>query len=132
MVRKAFAKLEATTEEQSGLRGMIFAKIKHALAKHAFQEETVVYPALMKADPEGAARHLNDDHLDIKMHLAEGLRADKSSPEFMRGMMELKTILDRHMREEEDEIFPRFADRMSEEETTKLTLLMHREGLRLA
>src|SRR3546814_12210240 len=46
MTLASFDKLEKTTPKQTTRRTMLLMHIKHSLAKHAFQEENVVYPSL--------------------------------------------------------------------------------------
>jgi hemerythrin superfamily protein len=132
-VSKLFDKLEQTTPDQVGQRTMLFAKIKLGLSKHAFQEEQVIYPALRRADADGAAKHLHEDHFEIKSFLSEGEQMkDKASEKFMDLVRALRTYVEKHVREEEDEIFPAFREKMSEAQNKKITLLMHKEGIKLA
>jgi hemerythrin superfamily protein len=132
-VSKLFDKLEQTTPDQVSQRAMLFSKIKVALAKHAFQEEQVIYPALRQADANGAAKHLHEDHFDIKSFLSEGEQMkDKASERFMDLARALRSTVERHVREEEDEIYPAFLGKMSEAQNKKLTFLMHKEGIKLA
>lgn len=132
-VSKLFDKLEQTTPDQVALRAMLFTKIKMALSKHAFQEEQVIYPALRRADADGAAKHLHEDHFEIKSFLSEGEQMkDKASETFMSLVKALRSTVETHVREEEDEIYPAFIGKMSEAQNKKLTLLMHKEGMKLA
>lgn len=132
LVAELFEKLEATSEQETRKRALIFGKIKHALSKHAFQEENVIYPALRKADPDGAAKHLADDHFEIKSLLSEGEATPKDDPQFLPLVRRLRSVVEEHVREEEDEIYPAFRARMSDEEDARLTALMHKEGVKLA
>jgi hemerythrin superfamily protein len=131
-VMKLFDKLEQIADQQAAKRGAIFLKIKAALSKHAFQEESVIYPALRKADTDGAAKHLNEDHFEMKALLSEGEQMDKASPEFVQLAKRLRTLIETHVREEEDQIFPALQSKLDAEENKKLTLLMHKEGVKLA
>jgi len=132
MVSALFEKLSQTTNADGPQRLILFKKIKAGLSKHAFQEENVVYPALRKADPGGAAQHLNEDHFEIKSLLSEAEQADKSSEEFMAAMNRLQAIVETHVREEEDTIFPAFKAKLSEDANAKLTAMLHKEGRKLA
>jgi hemerythrin superfamily protein len=132
-VEKLFAALEATPAKQAGKRAMLFGKIKLALSKHAFQEEQVVYPAIAKsAASNGAARHLAEDHFEIKQLLAEGSQLQKSQPVFMDTVKALRALVEKHVREEEEEIFPALRALQSDEECATLTKRMHKEGVKLA
>lgn len=132
LVAELFETLEETDETQTKKRAMIFAKIKHGLSKHAFQEENVVYPALREADDEAAAKHLNEDHFEIKTLLSEGERLAKDDPRFMSAMRRLRSVVEEHVREEEDVVYPAFRAKMSDEQDAALTARMHKEGMKLA
>jgi hemerythrin superfamily protein len=132
LVAELFEKLEQTDETETKKRALIFAKIKQGLSKHAFQEENVVYPALREADQEAAARHLNDEHFEIKTLLCEGERLQKDDSRFMSIMRRLKSVVEEHVREEEDVVYPAFRAKMSDEQDAALTARMLKEGLKLA
>ncbi len=133
MVQAAFEAVLDTSAEEPGKRAALFKKINWALLKHGVQEETVIYPALREvATEEEKAKHLYEDHADIKTHLYRLQKMDKSDPQWIVVMRDLRDIVERHIREEEDEIFPRFRDRLSSSENRRLTLNVHREGVRLA
>jgi hemerythrin superfamily protein len=130
-VEALFLKLEETSNDQASKRTALFAKIKLALSKHAFQEENVVYPALRKADPEGAARKLNEDHFDIKSLLSDTEQLPKNHSKFMTAMKKLRAVVAAHVKEEEDVVFPAFHAGMAGEANAKLTALMQKEGMKL-
>jgi hemerythrin superfamily protein len=131
-VMKLFDKLEQATDQQAAKRAAIFMKIKAALSKHAFQEESVIYPALRKADTDGEAKHLNEDHFEMKALLSEGEQIDKASAEFTQLAKKLRALIETHVREEEDQIFPALQSKLDAAENKKLALLMHKEGVKLA
>jgi hemerythrin superfamily protein len=132
IVDKAFEKLFQTSEKDVVQRTMIFGTIKGALTKHALEEENVIYPALRMHANEEEGKHLAADHGDIKTYLAELTMMEKAGPQFISRARDLAEIFRTHVREEEDDVFPAFRERLSKEENAKLTLLMHREGLKLA
>jgi hemerythrin superfamily protein len=133
MVEAAFEAVFATEQHETGKRAALFKKINWALLKHGVQEEIVIYPALREvATEEEAAKHLYEDHADIKTHLYTLANMPKDDGRWINVMRELRALVERHIREEEDEVFPTFRDRLSKEENRKLTLDLHREGVRLA
>lgn len=132
IVEKAFDKLFATQDGDVAQRTLIFGTIKGALDKHAIEEENVVYPALRMHAKESEAKHLSSDHADIKTYLAELGMMDKSGQHFIIRARKLFDLIQTHVREEEDEIYPMFRNRLTADENMKLTLRMHREGLKLA
>ena len=113
-------------------RNMLLATLKHALGKHAFQEENVIYPALREVHEEAEADELNDDHGYIKTYLYKLEITPKDSPEWLGILAEFRTLIDKHVREEEDVIYPPFHQKMTEEQNRKLTLMLNKEGFKLA
>lgn len=125
-------KMEATTDAQTTKRAVLLMQLKHALAKHAFQEENVIYPALRDHDEREEADHLNHDHGYVKQFLFELTELPKNSSAWGAKASEFRTALAKHIREEEDEIFPALKQRLSAEENSHLTTAMNKEGFKLA
>lgn len=132
MVLKIFGKIEDTRDDQTMMRSMLLMQLKHALSKHALEEENVIYPALRDANEASDADHLNHDHGYIKTFLYELETMAKDSPEWIGKVREFRSMTEKHIREEEDRIFPEFHDSLTEEQNKKLTTAMHKEGLKLA
>jgi hemerythrin superfamily protein len=131
-VSKMFDALLETNEEQTGKRKAGLAAIDHALTKHSLQEELVIYPALRRVD-EDQAQSLFQDHFEVKTFLSQlSFDIKPSDPAWLTRLREFKQTLDEHIREEENEIFPSFRGRMSEEENLLLTRHMHMQGLKVA
>lgn len=129
---KLFDTLEATTERNTTKRSMLLMQIKHALAKHALQEENAVYPALRDGGQTDAADHLNKDHGYIKQYLYDLEKMPKDSPAFMAKVREFRGQIEEHVREEEDRIFPALKAKLSPEQNKALTTMMNKEGFKLA
>jgi hemerythrin superfamily protein len=130
-VAKIFDALLETTEKDAGKRKSALAAIDHALTRHAMEEEMVIYPALRRVD-EDQAQHLFADHFEVKTFLSELTFDIKTSdPAWLIKLDEFKQTFDQHVREEEDDIFPAFRARMSEEENAQLTRRMHLQGAKV-
>lgn len=127
-----FDKLQATDDSQATMRSHLLAKIKYALSKHANQEENVIYPALREAGERQDADHLNADHGYVKTYLYELEGMDNDQPAFLARVADFRAMLEKHMREEENQVFPRLRARLSEEKNHELTALMNKEGLKFA
>jgi hemerythrin superfamily protein len=133
MVEKLFETLLATDESQTTKRNAVLGKIAYALSKHAVQEENVIYPALKEAQPGGdSAGGLVHDHADIKTFIFELKRMEASDPRWIVRAREFQQLIERHVREEEDQIFPALASSLSSEENGKLTAMMNWEGYKVA
>jgi hemerythrin superfamily protein len=130
-VSKVFDALLQTSDDQTGKRKSGLAAIDHALTKHSLQEELVIYPALRRVD-EDQAQSLFHDHVEVKTFLSElSFDIKPSDPAWLARLREFKQTLDKHIREEENEVFPSFRAQMSEEENVLLTKHMHMQGLKV-
>ena len=129
---KLFDALEGTTERNTTKRAMLLMQLKHALGKHAMQEENVVYPAMREAGDVEAADHLNNDHGYVKQYLYELGEVPKDSPAWIQKVRKFRADIEKHMREEEDTLFPALKRRLSPAKNKELTGLMNKEGLKLA
>jgi hemerythrin superfamily protein len=132
LTRAIFDKIEATEDTQTGQRTALLAKLKYALSKHAIEEEMVVYPALRQANHASDADHLSEDHGYVKTYLYELKTMPKDSPEWLARVRDFRQMIEGHMREEENDIFPRFRDMMSEEQNARITAMMNKEGFKFA
>jgi iron-sulfur cluster repair protein YtfE (RIC family) len=127
-----FDKIEATSDDQTTARSHLLAKLKYALGKHAHQEENVIYPALREANSAHDADALNSEHGYVKTYLYELERLPNDSPEWLARVRDFRSMLQEHMRMEEDEVFPAFRNTLSEAQNAKLTAMMNKEGLKMA
>ncbi len=125
---KVFDLIEATEDDQTVRRGLLLAKLKYSLSKHALEEEDVVYPALRDAARKDVADKLNHDHGYIKTYLYELLEMPKDSPAWIAKIRELRALIEEHVREEEEEIYPSFHASLSDEQNARLTTLINKEG----
>lgn len=132
LLLQAFDRLMETAETDQLQRGLALMKIKALLAKHALEEENVIYPALRMHGRDSEGRHLSADHADMKTYLAELEMLSKEDPNWMSRLRDFHQLVQAHIREEEDQIFPAFRDTLSAEQNTAITLKVHREGIKLA
>ena len=56
----------------------------------------------------------------------------KDDPKWLPKLNEFRSYIEEHMREEENELFPRVRGILSDEQNQHLTLAMNKEGLKLA
>lgn len=128
----AFDQLEATDDSQTAMRTALLMKIKYALTKHAHEEEAIVYPALRQANSAHDADALNAEHGYVKTYLYELESLPKDSPDWLARVRDFRSMLEEHIRMEEEEVFPAFHASLSDEQNAKLTSLMNREGFKMA
>ncbi len=127
-----FDKIEATEDNQTTTRSHLLMKLKYALTKHAHQEESVIYPALREANSAHDADALNSEHGYVKTYLYELETMPNDSPEWLARVRDFRSMIQEHMRMEEDEVFPKFRNSLSEEQNAKLTAMMNKEGFKMA
>jgi hemerythrin-like domain-containing protein len=132
MALAIFDKIEATDDSQTMVRMHLLTKLKHALDKHAVEEENVIYPALRQANLAHDADALNSEHGYVKTYLYELETLPKDSPDWLARVRDFRAMIQEHMRMEEDEVFPSFRKVLSDAQNAKLTSLMNKEGFKAA
>ncbi|HEY0625199.1 MAG TPA: hemerythrin domain-containing protein [Allosphingosinicella sp.] len=132
MTLAIFDKIEATDDSQTTMRSTLLAKLKYALTKHALEEENVVYPALRQANFAHDADSLEGEHGYVKTYLYELENMANDSPEWLARVRDFRSMIESHMQMEENEIFPRMREQMSDDQNKKLTAMMHKEGFKFA
>lgn len=124
--------LEATGPEDVARRSLHLTQLKHMLGKHSFAEENTVYAMMRQRGLLEPAKELNEDHAEVKRLLFELTETPKDDPLWMTKVSELRSALEEHMREEEEEHFPALRRALSEEENAQLAKAMNKESLKLA
>lgn len=130
--RRLFDKLEATDNSQTTKRAMLLAQLKHALAKHAFEEENLIYPTLRDHGDTEQADHLNHEHGYVKQFLFDLGHMPRNSSAWLDKLRKFRTQIEQHMREEEDVIFPKLHERIGKATNGELSGALAREGYKLA
>jgi hemerythrin superfamily protein len=127
-----FDKMLATDGSQTFKRKMLLMKLVHALDKHAHQEEMVVYPALREANEAHDADLLEGEHGYIKTFIYELEQMGPDSPTWLEKVREFRTLVSTHAHMEEEEVFPRFKQGLSEDQNARVTRLVNRDGFWMA
>jgi len=125
-------KLQSTSVTHKAKRSTLLAQLKHALSKHAFTEENIIYPALRNWGDKADADKLSHDHSYVKQALYDLEVMDKASAEFVAKVVDLKADLEAHIHEEETAIFPRLHRELGQATNAKITTMSNKEGLKLA
>ena len=128
MTLAIFDKMLATDETQTWKRSMLLMKLTHALDKHAHEEEMVVYPALREANIAHEADQLEGEHGYIKTYLYELKQMGPEAPNWLEKVREFRSLVSKHAHMEEEEVFPRFKEQMTEEQNAKITGLVNADG----
>jgi hemerythrin superfamily protein len=127
-----FDKMLATDSTQTFKRKMLLMKLTHALDKHAHQEEMVVYPALRQANERHDADLLETEHGEVKTYLYALDQMGADSPSWLEKVREFRSFISKHMHMEEEQVFPRFKQDLTEEQNDKITSLVNRDGFWMA
>src|SRR5215210_7070458 len=123
-----FDKMLATDETQTFKRGKLLMKLTHALDKHAHEEEMVVYPSLREANEAHDADLLEGEHGYVKTFIYELNQMGTDAPNWLEKVREFKALVQKHATMEEEQVFPAFKERMSEEQNARITSLVNRDG----
>ena len=103
-------------------RTQLLLRLKRRLAAHAMAEEDVVYPLLHdQARKEEDAKHLYGEHAEIKMHLFTLEQTPKDDPHWLAVALDLKRIVDGHIRQEEEIDFPALRNSMDDRQTAVMS-----------
>ncbi|MFC5201035.1 hemerythrin domain-containing protein [Streptomyces kaempferi] len=92
------------------------------LVRHSVAEEAYLYPAVREFLPDGdtvADKEL-EDHAQAERTMKELEGVSAGDPEFDRLIGELMTEIRSHVRDEEDNLFPRLRSAASEDQLLKL------------
>jgi hemerythrin superfamily protein len=127
-----FDKIEATSDDQTTMRSHLLAKLKYQLTKHALEEENVIYPALRQANIAHDADSLEGEHGYVKTYLYELETMPNDSAEWLARVRDFRTMIEEHMRMEEEEVFPTLSNSLSEAQSSRLTAMMNKEGAKIA
>ena len=132
MALAIFDKMLATDESQTFKRKMLLMKLTHALDKHAHAEEMIVYPALREDDQASDADNLESEHGYIKTFIYELNEIGPEARNWLEKVREFRQLVSSHAHMEEEEVFPRFKQTLSEEQNERVTSLVNRDGFWMA
>ena len=85
----------------------LFDELADQLAVHASIEEIHFYPAVRARRTEDILLESLEEHLTIKRLLADLLQLDPRNEQFEPKIKVLKEQVEHHVKEEEDELFPK-------------------------
>lgn len=129
---KLFDAIQATDSSNTVKRTLLLKQLKHALSKHALEEEMVIYPALRDIGEQAGADELTKEHGYVKQFLYDLDNMPKDSPEWLVKVGRFRSEIEEHIRDEEDRLFPRLHGALGDEKNKAVTAQMNREGFKLA
>lgn len=127
--------LFAQLKDKGSDRERLFTKLTNELEMHSALEERLVYPILegVSAATHTKARRAVQDHKAVATLLKEITKVDFADPEFDRLLLELEKNVKRHVREEEEELFPMIRQNTTSEELRRrgVTFMHTKQSLKL-
>jgi hemerythrin superfamily protein len=127
-----FDKMLATDATQTFRRRVLLTKLCYSIDKHAYEEEMVVYPALREANETADADHLEHEHGQAKTFIYELGQMAADAPNWLEKVREFRDLISRHAHMEEEQVFPRFKDELTEEQNARITSMVNRDGFWMA
>jgi len=129
---KKVAELFDLLETASGKRKLdVFKRIKSELEIHTHVEETIFYPALEKPEEtHDLTLEAYEEHKVVKTLLAELSGAKSANDEWQAKAKVLRENVEHHVEEEENELFDKADDALSDEEIESLGERMAAEKAR--
>lgn len=116
-VDSLFAKLEKTTERASKTRTELYAELRHELTVHAQAEEKAFYPDLKACETtEDIGFESVEEHGLMKFLLQKLDKTSVESKEWSAQITALKEVVEHHVEEEEEQMFPKMKKAFSTEE----------------
>ncbi len=100
----------------------------HQEVEHAFEEENVVYPAMRDHGQVEAADELVHDQGYVKQYLFDLSEMAASNPAWIVKVREFRADIEKHIRSEEEELFPKLKTALGDEGNAHVTSVMNNAG----
>ena len=127
-----FDKMLGTDDSQTKTRALMLMQLGHALDKHAYAEEHVVYPCLRESNDETVAALLETEHGEVNTYLHRLSNMAKDSPEWLGVVREFRDSVAAHAKMEEEEVFPHLRARIDEAMDKRITKEVNKAGFMMA
>jgi len=129
---KIFDAIEKTEESDVAKRKTLLVQLQHALAKHAVEEENVVYPAMRDHGQIEDADKLVHDHGYVKQYLFDLSEMQADDPAWIGKVRDFRADIEAHVREEEQILFPRLKAALGADGNAHVTSVMNKAGFAAA
>lgn len=123
LLRGLFRRYEDACAADPPLKAEVFRELRQKLRAHARLEEEVFYPAVMKVrslTARGTVRGGLEEHHALEGLLAELEGMDVDDARFDGKVAQLRDSVERHIREEESEMFAYVLQHLSEQRLEQL------------
>lgn len=123
-----FDKMLATDDTETRKRGILLTQLSHALDKHAYAEEHVLYAVIRESGDQTLAGHLENDHGAVKAFLYRLAHMEADDPRWAETVREFRKSVKRHADEEEKTVFPQLKATLDAEANARLTKDLNKAG----
>jgi hemerythrin-like domain-containing protein len=124
-VEELFGKLEEEEEGAESRKQDLFDELSQALSLHAELEETYLYPLLEeREETQALSEEGQAEHAEVKELLAELEQLSVSEDEWGAKLSELQEKVSHHVMEEENEMFEKARQVLTESEIATLAQSM--------
>jgi hemerythrin superfamily protein len=113
-VEALFKQLEKAKSARPRLKA--FEQIADKLAVHATIEEKHFYPSVKRRQTEEILLEAVEEHLGVKRVIADLLDVEADDPTFEAKAKVLKDLVEHHVEEEEETLFPKVAKLLDADE----------------
>jgi hemerythrin superfamily protein len=113
-VDQAFERLRSSADDREARQ--LFVELGRLLVGHAAIEEKHFYPAVRTVETEALVSGSLHDHQEVKKLLLHMLDADLPDEDFGELLEDLQGMVEGHVREEEDDLFPKARTLLAAEE----------------
>lgn len=106
VIQELFSEVERTGEDEVEGRELLFTRLQEALEGHEVIEENIFYPEIEKyPEAEELVAQAFDDHAEFDAVLQEIREMRTNKSDWLERISELRDMVQRHMRKEEDTMF---------------------------
>lgn len=120
-VKAIFKKLEKTSEDSQKARTKGFEQLERELSVHAELEEELFYPRLKEVKKlKDTVNEAFEEHHIAKVLLQELAETAPEDERWAAKLSVLKEMIEHHVEEEEQELFPKAARALGKDESKQL------------
>ena len=131
-IRKLLKAMADSELEEAAKRAALLEELSDVLTRHAVEEENIIYPALRARGLAAAVKAQLGEHADLRAMIRELEALAPEDPAWIKTADRLKKLAYRHLREEEQTLFPALHDTALAGDNDRLTHLVRREGLKVS
>lgn len=120
-VAELFDEVDSTSDEQGARRLDLYQAIRRALVRHAAAEEEVFYPRLEQDDESHSpAIDAISEHEEMRRLLDDIDGLPEPDAEWVGLMGELRDLFEKHVEEEEGDLFARARELFDDDEAREM------------